>query len=324
MNDIETQIENLLQENLKKLISKIQKTKTDESKQSSSLPSSPSESSSTLPDQLPPSLVKKDENYYKYYRSNHDEMRRRPNNEDDERKLHDRHHHEHDYHHDRRDDEHRFHKPEEYKPWSDKHEPRPSTKDRNMPPSHHHDHPDSHFPSHHPFPLESESESHNPPSRNPFPKPFRHHESYKKYQEIPYRPRSHEEEFSDRHVHEDEDDDRNSHRSKIPPKKPKSIVQGVSATVNPTQPLSGNEANTKILDSVSIPLTINIDDLSSTDCPFTPCTKTCPGGLYKLNETTGCATCNCCPSITCYNQCIQGYEADEYGCPTCKCLTSYY
>ncbi|VDQ13867.1 unnamed protein product, partial [Trichobilharzia regenti] len=108
--------------------------------------------------------------------------------------------------------------------------------------------------------------------------------------------------------------------------RPRSIVQGVSfsenATALPAAPAS-YDYTTKILESISIPMIINVDDALNNECPTFSCTTNCTGNLYKLDTNTGCPRCECCSQAVCQKQCENGYAADQDGCPTCQCLGSY-
>lgn len=78
--------------------------------------------------------------------------------------------------------------------------------------------------------------------------------------------------------------------------------------------------NTAILESIPFSLGLNIDGFPTKGCPEQKCAKACPGNLMKLSITTGCPTCECCPTVSCKIVCPLGYDADDSGCPTCHCL----
>ncbi|KAH8872349.1 hypothetical protein KSF78_0006523 [Schistosoma japonicum] len=321
---IKSEIEKALQKDLQKIVLKLQKTKDEENKKTST----PSPKPTPSPSETSPPIIRNDENVGKHYESMQHGIPQRHHDEDYARKpRYVRSHHEWD-HHDRRDDEHEPREPEEREHRSEKHEPRPPFRDRDIPLPHHHHHPS---PSHHPFPPKPEDESRNLPPIHPllYQRHIRlSHESNKRNQEMPYESHPSSED-SPSSPNRRENNYQNSYQSKLPTRnqqKPRSIIQSASSTINGTHQLIEKDYTT-ILDSVSIPLSINIDDYSSSGCPFTPCNTECKGSLYKLNITTGCPTCQCCNEVKCTKLCTHGYEADDYGCPTCKCLApiaSYY
>ncbi|KAK4470856.1 hypothetical protein MN116_006371 [Schistosoma mekongi] len=321
---IKSEIEKALHDDLKKIVLNLQKTKNEENKKQ---PSTPSPKPTLPPSEPSPPIHRNDENVDKHYESNQHGIPQRYHDEDYERKPRNvRPHHEWD-HPARHDDEHEPRQPEERGQRPEKYEPRPPFRHRDIPQPHHH----HSLPSHHPFSPKHEDESRNSPPIQSFLYQ-RHirlsHELDKRDHEMPYEshPPSKNSPSPPNHG---ENNFRNSYQSKSPPRnqqKPTSIIQSVSSTINGTHQLIGKDYTT-ILDTVSIPLSINIDDYSSTGCPFTPCNRECKGSLYKLNITTGCPTCQCCDEVKCTKLCTQGYEADDYGCPTCKCLApiaSYY
>lgn len=77
---------------------------------------------------------------------------------------------------------------------------------------------------------------------------------------------------------------------------------------------------TTIIDSVAIPLVVDVDNISLSGCPPHKCSVKCPGELWKLDIKTGCPTCDCCPRVTCDIVCPLGYFADRNGCPLCSCV----
>ncbi|CAL8091154.1 unnamed protein product [Calicophoron daubneyi] len=87
-----------------------------------------------------------------------------------------------------------------------------------------------------------------------------------------------------------------------------------------TNPHPTADEEITILDSASIPITVNIDDPLMSGCPQLNCTNECPGDLRKLSLIDGCPTCECCPKLDCKLKCPKGYAADAAGCPICKCI----
>ncbi|TPP58857.1 hypothetical protein FGIG_02697 [Fasciola gigantica] len=105
------------------------------------------------------------------------------------------------------------------------------------------------------------------------------------------------------------------------PPQPIPVAEGQSKWGQPTL-LSGKTipTNIEILESAAIPLSFDVDDMMTSGCTALRCPKACPGDLRKLSSTTGCPTCDCCPTTVCALNCAFGYEADVDGCPLCKCL----
>jgi len=62
--------------------------------------------------------------------------------------------------------------------------------------------------------------------------------------------------------------------------------------------------------------------VNKVDCPTVKCAgKQCMNGF--LADEKGCPTCECnkkCPPLaSCHTQCLKGYALDDHECPLCKC-----
>ncbi|CAH8854574.1 unnamed protein product [Trichobilharzia szidati] len=245
---------------------------------------------------------RREEEFSRFHGRDHERKPRRPRNQ-----------YERDSDHDRHDERNRRYEPEEDEFRSDRHEPRYSPTDRDIPPYRRHSHHQPN-PPHHPFP------------RQHYPHPP--HEDERPSRERDHVYRIHGEESSDHSPDEKNNDEtaqqpekRNNYKQR-----PRSIVQGVSFTENATAlpaPPDSDKYTTKILESISIPVILDVDDALTNECPIFSCTTNCTGNLYKLDTTTGCPRCECCSQAVCQKQCDNGYDADQDGCPTCQCLGSY-
>lgn len=103
--------------------------------------------------------------------------------------------------------------------------------------------------------------------------------------------------------------------------------ESVASTSNPSTRFvaatSGSSTlpRTAIIDSVAIPVSVDVEDEMYSGCPVQTCSTICPGNLRKLAPLNGCPMCECCPTLKCDLSCKLGYQADRFGCPMCRCVT---